>query len=336
MSAAAPAFPGAAPPFPIRNVCKTPLSYFQELLDHCNYTEIKLIGAVLVYTIGRGETWSEITDEMFLEATGVSDEWWRDTLEGMVRYKLIRTKKGDRGRTMYALTEKLTAEAEARKIRGKCRTCHEIGNFETEFIPVPHAVFRKLGACIDHSSFACLLVIIRHGLKWNRERGVWSEPVTLDLNDFQRMTGLERRQITDALSKLCNPKGWALVERTERKGKPAIYRAIPERFGKIDRREARVVVMPDRREKTGNTTSGGSREKAPNSDKSSAVESVSAYYAFCRSCGVYGAVDPCDDEPIVNSTPESPPRAGPLRETGKKKSKFDEMAERLRQRHANQ
>jgi hypothetical protein len=334
LSAAAPAFPGAAPPFPIRNVCKTPLSYFQELLEHYNYTEIKLIGAVLVYTIGRGETWSEITDEMFEEATGVSDEWWRDTLEGMIRYKLIRTKKGERGRPMYALTEKLTAETQAKKIRGKCRACNEIGTFETEFIPVPHAVFKKLGACIDHASYACLLVIIRHGLKWTKERGVWAEPVELDLNDFQRLTGLERRQITDALSKICNPNKWGLVVRTERKGKPAIYRAVPERFGKIERREARVVVMPERRERSGNTTSKGERKKAPNSEKSNAVESESAYYAFCRSCGVYGAVDACEDEPAVNSTPGTPPRAGPLRETGKKKGKIHDTLDELRRSYA--
>jgi hypothetical protein len=276
-----------------------------------------LIGAVIVNTIGNSETWSEISDASFDDATGVTTEWWSETMQSLVeRHKIIRTKKGEaRGRPLYSLNPNIAVEAKALKIQGRCRACQAVGKFETEFVPVPHVVFRKLGACLDHASFVCLLVIIRHSLKWTGERGVWGESTQLDLNDFERATGLERRTITEALSRICDPDGWGLVDRTERKGRPALYRAIPERFGKIDRRDARVVVMPERRERTGNTTDQRLREKAKEPEKTIAVESGDRYFAFCSSCGSYGAIDLCEETPAPSKQSESPPIRPPGRET---------------------
>jgi hypothetical protein len=316
------------PTSPVRNVCKTPLSYFQYMLEGCNYTQLKVFGAVLVNTIGRThpETWAEISDEQFEDAVGVTKEWWSLALETLTAYstatgkpsqRVIRTRKSPTsGRIQYALTENLATETRALTVRGKCLECKAIGAFETEFVPVPHAVYRKLGAALDHASFVCLMVIIRHSLQWTGERGVWGEPTQLDINDFERATELSPRSISAALAKLCDPDGWALVDRTERKGRPALYRAIPERFGKIDRRDARVVVMPTpNREKKGNTTPAGLHEIVPESGKPTAIESAPHYYGFCKACGHYGEVEPCEEVESSDPLSKSPPRAGPGRET---------------------
>ncbi len=300
------------------------------MLEGCNYTQLKVFGAVLVNTIGQThpETWAEISDEQFEDAAGVTKEWWSLALENLTAFRspasgkpggrVIRTRKSPTtGRPQYALTENLATETRALTVRGKCLQCQAIGAFETEFIPVPHAVFRKLGAALDHASFVCLMVIIRHSLKWTTEKGVWGEPVQLDINDFERATDLSPRSISAALQKLSDPDGWALVERQERKGRPALYRAIPERFGKIDRRDARVVVMPTpNREKKGNTTRKGLPDNKPESEKTTAVESTPHYFGFCKSCGHYAEVEPCEDADLTRPVSESPPRINPRRETG--------------------
>ncbi len=328
------------------------------MLESCNYTELKVFGAVLVNTLGRTkpETWAEISDEQFDEATGVTKEWWTEALEMLTAYRpvygeengkpklragktIIRTRKSPTsGRIQYALTENLATETKALTVRGKCEACHAVGAFETEFIPVPHAVFRKLGAGLDHSSYVCLMTIIRHSLKWTGERGVWGEPVQLEIDDFERATNLERRQITSALSKLCDPNGWALVARTERPGRPALYRPIPERFGKIDRREARVVVQPLNRQKKANTTPKVEVETTNKTtekpDETRANESPLHCYAFCKSCGHYGAVEPCEEDTGPVERPESAARAGPIREKRKKPSKFQTIAESLSRKYA--
>jgi hypothetical protein len=342
LSAAAQSYP----PPTIRNVCKTPISYFLRLVEFCNYTELKVFGCILVNTVGQSfpTTWCEIHDDTFDEAVGVTKEWWLEALSNLTGRggqmpALIRTRKSPTtSRTEYALSEKLELEIKALTVRGKCGNCHTIGTFGTEFIPVPHAVFRRLGACIDHASFVCLMVIIRYSLKWNRERGVWAEPVQLELNDFERLTGLEPRMISLALSKLCDEDGWALVTRTERKGRASLYEARPDRFGKIDRREARVVTMPANREKSQSTTDSGLHQNPQNSDKTHAFESDDRVYGFCRSCGQYGPIEQVDEVEVPPKPPEHPPRSGPPPKFGRKprkKERVDAMLERFREKYAH-
>lgn len=326
----------------VRNVCKTPVSYFLRLLEFCNYTQLKVFGTVLVATVGRTppQTWSPILDETFDKATGVSSEFWKEALVTLTRQlNLIRERYNrETGQHEYALSDKLEAEIRARTVKGRCGLCQSYGDFQTEFVPVPHAVFRLLGACIDHASFVCLMVIIRYSLKWNKERGVWGEPVQLDIEEFMRMTGLERRMVSNALALLCDAAKWGLVERVDRKGRPSTYRAIPERFGKLERRDTRTVT-PAAGKRERHTTEQGLHEKPPKSTETHANESEAPddrYYGFCRACGHFA---PIEDAPEAARAAEPPPkRAGPSRENTAqpKKSKWAGTKEKIWRLFANQ
>jgi hypothetical protein len=331
-------------PSGVRNYCKTPISYFLRLLEFCNYTELKVFGCILVNTVGQTTpaTWCEIQDSSFDEATGVTKEWWSEALDALrgkwsagVNTALIRTRSSPTtGRREYALTENLEPEIKALTIRGKCGNCKTIGSFGTEYVGVPHVVFRKLGACLDHASFVCLMFIIRHSLKNNRERGVWGEPVQLELEEFERVLGLSRRMVTEALSLLCDDDGWALVERTERPGRPAIYRARPENFGRVGRREARVVVMPENRAKGHrSTTDPGLHENPQKTQETHAIESDARVYGFCRNCGHYGAVEQLEPLESPPPPPERPPRPPSPAAKPRKKERVNALAERFRAKY---
>ena len=189
--------------------------------------------------------------------------------------------------------------------------------YDSHYIAVPHAFFRKLGACLDHAAYVCLGVIMEQSLRWTGAEGVTTRFAELDLNDFTRAGGFESASsVTKALSRLCDPDGWALVERIQRKGKPALYRAIPERFDKIQRREARVIVIdrPTKANKQATTTDRGEYEKSPKSAKSIGIESVSRWPGFCPKCESWVELEPVEGVLAAPKKVEPPPRKQPGRE----------------------
>jgi hypothetical protein len=161
--------------------------------------------------------------------------------------------------------------------------------------------------------------------------GVWSDFQELEKNDFERLTGLDPKSISNALALLCDPDGWNLVEREERKGKAALYRAIPENFGKIGRRDARVVVMPARSEKQANTTREVLPAKPAKIENTREIESTVQVYGFCRSCGHYGAVEQVSDQEFADANPKQPARAAPDRQKILKKPPASSPAAQRRQ-----
>jgi hypothetical protein len=326
------AAPVPSPSDPIRAICRTPASYFHSLLELLNYSEILCFGLILDSTVGYGQAteWAEISDEQFHSATNESKEWVLIGIARLEKFGLIRCRKNQvSGRREYALSDQLRGEADVkgRKFKGRCPQCKTIGTFATEYIAVPHPFFRKLGGCLDHASYVCLAVIVRYSLKWTGEKGVWTEWAELDLNDFERLTGLDKRAISQALAKLVDINGWRLIERFNRAGKASAYRAIPERFGKIERRGPRLVEQPAKTEKTPPTK--GDTKNPNKTAETHEFESVHKNFGFCLKCRHFVTPEEVSEEELQALEVERPPRSGPTRET-KPKSKFWDDMERRR------
>lgn len=187
-----------------------------------NYSEILCFGLILDLTVGRGTgiDWALITQEEFVQATNQSWEWISGGLERLENFGYIRRRQRGKKEMEYRVAERFVGETDihVRKFTGRCPECKTVGQFQTEYIAVPHPFFRKLGACLDHASYICLAVIVRYTLKWTGKEGVWTESKELELNDFERLTGLDKSSVSKALAKLCDPDGWALVVRKDRPG----------------------------------------------------------------------------------------------------------------------
>lgn len=316
MSAAASPWP--QPSNAIRAVCRVPLSYFKQLLDLFTFTEIICFGLILDCTIGNNDSpWAEIDDKQFSDAGVVSREWHMEALGRLVKGGWIKTRKNQRGRWEYTVCDKVRLEANVKgfKFRGRCTKCQHEDVYDARYVAVPHAFFRKLGACLDHAAYVCLAVIMEHSLKWSGADGITSKLVELQINDFERETGLDDSSIGKALARLCDEDGWGLVERVTRKGKAALYRAIPERFHQIEKREARVLSIVGNRERTGNTTSKSTGTNPSKTEKSTGIELASRFPGYCPKCEAWVELEQCGEVIEVAPVEKSPPRVQPGRET---------------------
>lgn len=303
----------------IRGFCPVGLSYFERLLTLNRFSEIKIFSLILVETLGKPghPTWAEITDDQFAATVNVSKEQYFDSLIALGNFGYIQTRTNSRGRREYAVAETFRDEAQAKKIHGRCPHCSDIIPIDYKFIPIPHIVLRKLTACLDAASFACLMVILRYTLHVNKERGVYALPAELDINDFTRLTQYDPSSITKALAKLCDEDGWALVQRKIRKGKPSIFCPVLDKFYHMERREARVISMPANREKgerSAKVEKENPIERHESEPETEGIESNLKPYGFCRKCDRYVAVNPVSEAQFRKQQEESPPRAGPGRQ----------------------
>lgn len=321
MSAAAQPTPQAdRPPVPIKAVCRVPQSYFRQMLEICNFAEVVCFGLILDSTVGDfDKPWAEISDEQFGDAGVISRDWILESLSRLERYGYIRQRKSERGRREYTVCDKVRLECSVKGHRfvGRCTKCSHEDVYDSHYVAVPHAYFRKLGACLDHAAYVCLGVIMEQSLRWTGDEGITTKFAELDLNDFTRAGGFESASsVTKALSRLCDPDGWGLVERIQRPGKPALYRAIPERFNQIQRREARVIIIdrPAKANKPATTTDAGVSVKAPKSAKSIGIESVSRWPGFCPKCESWVELEPVEGVLAVPKQASPPPRKEPGRE----------------------
>jgi hypothetical protein len=173
------------------------------------------------------------------------------------------------------------------------------------------------------------MIIVRDTLRWTGEKGVWIEPAEIERDDFKKWTGLEPRQISTALA---NALELGIIVREDRKGKPSLWAAVPEAFADLERREARVVAINAGREKSANTQPKESEEKPTKPASTHAIEPASAQRCYCAKCGEFSVIEPVSEAEAEQPAQERPPRAGPTRETGRKKTKTEEIIERLKRK----
>jgi hypothetical protein len=313
----------------LKAACFTPLSFFHRNLD-LEYTQLRCFGLITVETLGAGREFAEISTDRFAEQFSVSREWILNAIAALDASGMIRIRPSDRGRPTYAIREEYIQEAKnagKETIKGKCPDCQKVGEFSTEFIPVPHQALRKLGGCVNSVVFRVVMVVIRYTLKWGRQsRLIEVEPSELSLNDFTRLTGLESREITTGLTEAVK---LGLIGRELRSGRPSLFWAIPEKFGALDQREARQVTQPTYREKTANAKTVKSSEKPQEPESTHENESRSFLWGRCQNCRRLVAVEPITEAEFEQSQPppppEHPPRSGPPPDFSRKKPKKERI-----------
>ncbi len=312
----------------IKAACFTPLSYYERCLD-LDYTQLLIFSLVTVETLGANpprsstEIWPARVDE--IAATfRKSREWIYTCLQYLVDAGLLKTGKSERGgRTTYSVRDEYLQEAKnagRKKIPGRCPDCKTVGLFSTEFIPTPHVALRKLGGCVDSATFRCVMTVCRYTCQWNREnRCIEIKPAELDLADFSRLTGLEKREITTGLTTAVK---LGLIGRELRAGRPSLFWAVPEKFGALDRRELRIVTPNEGGvEKEANSEQSKNSEKPSKYANTHANESGVYFYGRCENCHHLVTVEPVSESEFADSVPKDPPKQPPAR-AGKQKSAY--------------
>jgi len=301
------AAPISAPNLPIRAICRTPASYFHRFLHWPKQSEIICFGLILDYTIGAGTIWAPITDDEFVAATPeISKATIREALADLEERGVIWSRKSKERGAEYCISETLRAEVElgGTKIRGRCPDCKTVGMFYTRYVAVPHAFFRKLGACLDHAAYVCLAVVMKDSLQWTGKDGMWTEWVELNFDDFEQLTSLDSSSIQKALARLSDPI-WGLIEKREQPGKANLYRAIPERFSKIERRGPRLVEQP--KEKIKRTPPVDENTEKPNKTVNThGIESIHTNFGMCPRCRHFVEPEELTEEEILVEQAERP------------------------------
>lgn len=250
-----------------------------------------------------------------------------DSVARLADQGLINVREQQPGRKEYRVNDWLFREAKAQKIHGRCPDCQAVGFFKTEFIPVFHLALRKLGACVDSSTFRVVMAVIRHTARWDKEKGFFVVPADLERADFERMTGLESRSVTSGISE-AKIKG--LIGVQHRIGKPSLYWVTPEGFAALERRQPKTATPPER---TGETRPKAAREKMseiPTKRESTrANESGWKNYALCEACGHFVDPEIIVESKVPTRETDKPTRAGPTRETLPKKGKLASLAARI-------
>jgi hypothetical protein len=222
----------------------------------------------------------------------------------------------------YAITPELATETKGVKIVGRCAECKQIGQFQTEFIPVHRTFFTTLAAGLarDNDASLAIAVITRysHERAWTPEGTIEPNWVTLDLNDFERLTGLDRRSMTNGIATL---EQLHLIECDRKPGKATRYRTLPENWSKLEKRGPRLVEQPIERSSAkgkAKTDPSAPSEKPANPTK----PTQTSRYGFCARCNHIVEVEPVSEQELAAQQPiiisqdaKAPPRVIPKRET---------------------
>jgi hypothetical protein len=299
---------------------------FEAILGICNFTQVKCFGHVLNAITspgpgGKAHAWIRIRPSEFAEIARTTEEWAMAAVDSLIRSKLLEVEYSGKGTThaRYRIAPDLTAESNAKPIRGRCKECQWIGMFATEFIPMPRTFFTKLMPAVDHATFVCVAVVARYTHHWSAERGLWIEPSELLPHDF-RLTGLEPGMVKQGLDKAVE---LGLIKRRNRAGKASIYESCPENWTLIEKRALREITPPQRGAKDPAKQPADSGEKTPVKEpETPPIESGHFRTAICPKCEKVVEVEPVSDDlhipevlPSENQVPKQPPRAGPKRET---------------------
>jgi hypothetical protein len=300
---------------------------FEAILGICNFTQVKCFGHVLNAITspgpgGKAHAWIRIRPNEFAEIARTTEEWAMAAVDSLVRSKLLEVEYSGKGTThaRYRIAPDLTAESNAKPIRGRCKECQWIGMFATEFIPMPRTFFTKLMPAVDHATFVCVAVVARYTHHWSAERGLWIEPSELLPHDF-RLTGLEPGMVKQGLDRAVE---LGLIKRRNRAGKASIYESCPDNWTNIERRPLREITPPQRGAKDpAKEVSSSSTEKPAKQPETPPIESGRFRTAICPKCERVVEVETIADDlhipevlPSENQAPKQPPRAGPKRETG--------------------
>ncbi len=226
------------------DICKVPVSYFTNLLEILNPAERACFGLVLNLTIGMAAVngkalqWARIRKEQFYEIAVAADKSYvMERVEDLVAKGFVCRKyiDDDPKRPLYSISPQLAAETRGDKIRGKCKECNSIGEFQTRFIPMPRSFFAKLPLALKDDAFTVTAIVARHSHEgaWTAADGLIPKWVQLDRNDFERDSGESPNTITAGIKAAAEV---GAIEVLRREGKPSMYRTLPENWDSLGKK----------------------------------------------------------------------------------------------------
>lgn len=318
----------AAVPLPRKKlpICKVPLSYFTRLLQEIEKpSERACFGLVLNETTKPGvkDGYAPITPEEFAAVSNVEKQYVTARVDflvgaGWVKRRYVQGRPGKGWE--YAIQPELATESKAAKITGRCKECKQIGQFTTQFIPVPRSFFTTLAAGLDNDAYLSIAVIARysHENAWTAEDGLQPKWVTLDLNDFERLTGRDKRSLSNGIAEL---EKLSLIECDRKPGKATRYRTLPENWGNLAKRGPRLVEQPvERHPKEKAKTAAVEPAEKPANPKEPMQTSR---YGFCVKCNHIVEVEPVSEQELLaqqsttgSEQGKAPPRMVPGRARG--------------------
>jgi len=336
----------AAPiPRPKHGIVKVPMSYFTRMLSEFEIAcDRACFGLVLQLTIGlaargrtKARTWAPIKRQQFADTARVDADWAGERVNALVAAGIIleRYEKGNGWE--YAIAPHIAKETRGETIHGRCSECKVIGHFQTRFIPMPLEYFTVLTPGLSNAALLVTAVVARwsHEGAWSAEHGLvptWQE---LYVSDFEKLTPLEGRQISTGIAE-AEEAGVIEVQRS--KGKPTMYRTLPENWGTLGKKKLRLVIQPPKKAEPEpkNPRPPKPPEESAKPEKNSQSSPILIGHGYCVVCSHITAIEPVSAEELAKNEAEQapapverPPRPGPTRET-RPKSKFWEDMERRR------
>jgi hypothetical protein len=288
-------------------MCKVPLAYFTNLLEILNPAERSCFGLVLNRTIGeeavhKTQPWARIKPEEFAEvANAVDRAYVMERVQSLIAAGWIqeRYQGGDPRKPEYSISPQLAAATRGDKIRGRCKECQNVGIFSTEFIAMPRTFFTKLAPGLDNTTFLVVAIVSRysHERAWTGAEGLRPKQVELNLNDFERDSGLDKRQISTGIHQAIER---GLIEVIERKGKPSLYRTCPENWAEVGPRPLRLVKPP--LERSVNKPEAKNAKPLQKPTETSEIQSVHFAYGYCPKCCHIVEVEPVSEEEFSRYT----------------------------------
>lgn len=268
-----------------RGFCRTPRSCLIGTGDLSPTAKICLL-LIVDSTIGwKSRRWMAIPLSEFALTTNRSQDYCRSEIAELERLKWIVKRLRADGTVEYSPSMKLWFEANSRdSARGECGRCGAVTSAYT-YSPAPHSIVRKLARCCDHAAYAVTLVVAEASLRWDdAEKCAYVEESDISTELFCQGSGLEERQVQAGIREALR---LGIIWCDDRAGRVQRYKLIPEQFDKLDAREPRHVIQPERSAK------GEDKEKKqPPSEpehtetieQAPAIESVPFFQGRCQTC----------------------------------------------------
>lgn len=284
-------------------------------------SETGCLTLIAVESVGWGQSWTRtpLTLQNFAQHSNTLPRTCQDSLTEIEGDGLIERRKAATGRG-FEYRRKQRIDFAGQEGLGHCPECKKPTQFTLDRdVTIPHSLFLKVQAAVDHGTFLCLLMISLECFQW-REGQIWVYPKEIRIDEFRRRTGLSKSEVEADLAKA---ESLGFIGSSGKRGAIQTFWPMPNTWPTAIVRRARQGgnPSPGKRKNTEGSklTTVEPKEGTP---KTSPVEFLSRPCGKCHECQYWGPVDILPESANALKKPIATARAGPPSEVFSSFPKF--------------
>jgi hypothetical protein len=289
-------------------------------------TEAYFISYILVNSVGWGKPWTPATSmsQLAKHCCNVDERTVQNAMAATADLYDRRRSSTGKG---FEYRLKRPIDYDGKEALGHCPDCKKTVQFTLDrWVPIPHSFFLKLHHAVDFGTWRCILGICIDTFQWQVDQ-IWIHPAAIKSEDFQRRTRLHRAELFEDLRK-ARDRGF--IGAAGQPGAVQTWWPIPAAWEFPGLRLVKKGGNPNprkRNESEPKVTEPVQPEQT--TPQTSPVEFWSRPCGHCHECPYWGPVDLVESTGTAPKKPVERARAGPIGQSGGRKTKWDETRQAI-------